>query len=147
MTGYLELLQSSQSRGKTPTDQVENKQDFKTRTTIQSRHSSVLACLSQYCYLHLFSLISPSFHILSHTATSHPYKVFKVYKTFLTKWIAGAGQVCWTSSLHELWCTQRELAALPHQTQPYLGSAVWHRLQSRRPTEQLNRVTDTSERK
>lgn len=61
--------------------------------------------------------------------------------------MTGAGQVCWTSSLQESRYTQREPAAPPHQTQPYLGSAVRHRLQSCRPTEQLNRVTETRQRK
>lgn len=61
--------------------------------------------------------------------------------------MTGAGQVCWISSVQESWYTQWELAAPPHQTQPYLGLAVRHRLQSERPTEQLNRVTETRERK
>lgn len=60
--------------------------------------------------------------------------------------MTGAGQVCWTSSVQESWYTQRELAVPPHQTQPYFGSAVRHRLQSDRPTEQLNRVTATKQR-
>lgn len=61
--------------------------------------------------------------------------------------MTGAGQVCLISSVQESWYTQWELAAPPHQTQPYLGSAVRHLLQSDRPTEQLNRVTGTRERK
>lgn len=65
----------------------------------------------------------------------------------LTKWMTGAGHVCLISSVQESWYTQRELAAPPHQTQPYLGSAVRHRLQSDRPTEQLNRVTEAREKK
>lgn len=61
--------------------------------------------------------------------------------------MTGAGQVCLTSSAQESRYTQREPAAPPHQTQPYLGSAVRHRLQSDRPTEQLNRVTEIKERR
>lgn len=68
-------------------------------------------------------------------------------KKNLTKWITGAGQVCLISSVQESWYTQRELSAPPHQTQPYLGSAVRQRLQSERPTEQLNRVTETRRRR
>lgn len=60
----------------------------------------------------------------------------------LTKWMTGAGQVCLISSVQESQYTQEELAAPPHQTQPYLGLAVRHRLQSDRPAEQLNRVTE-----
>lgn len=65
----------------------------------------------------------------------------KIVKT-LTKWITGAGQVNWTSPLQEPWYTQPEAEVLSHQTQPYLGSAVRHRLQSCLPTEQLNRLTE-----
>lgn len=61
--------------------------------------------------------------------------------------MTGAGQVSLISSVQESWYTQWELAAPPHQTQPYFGSAVRHRLQSDRPTEQLNKVTETRERK
>lgn len=59
----------------------------------------------------------------------------------LTEWMTGAGQVCCTGSLQE--SEYRHLAwAPPHHTQPYFWSAVWQRLQSERPTEQLYRVTE-----
>lgn len=61
--------------------------------------------------------------------------------------MTGAGHVCFTSSAQESRYTQREPDTPAHHAQPYLGSAVRHRLQSDRPTEQLNRVTETEERR
>lgn len=59
----------------------------------------------------------------------------------LTEWMTGAGHVCCTGSLQEF--EYKQLAwVLPHHTQPYFWSAVWQRLQSERPTEQLYRVTE-----
>lgn len=52
----------------------------------------------------------------------------------------GAGHISTTSSLQE--SQNRQLGCSPpHHTQLYLGSAVWQRLQSKCPTEQLYRVT------
>lgn len=62
-------------------------------------------------------------------------------RSVLTEWMTGAGHVCCTGSLQE--SEYKQLAwAPPHHTQPYLWSAVWQRLQSERPTEQLYRVTE-----
>lgn len=57
--------------------------------------------------------------------------------------MTGAGHVCCTGSLQEF--ENRQLAlGPPHHAQPYFGSAVWQRLQSDRPTEQLYRVTEST---
>ena len=54
--------------------------------------------------------------------------------------MTGAGQVCSMGSLQE--SPYRQLAwAPPHHTHPYTASAVWQRLQSDLPTEQLYKVT------
>lgn len=60
----------------------------------------------------------------------------------LTKWMRGAGHVSLTPVEQASWCTQLDCTS-PHHTQSYFWSAVWHRLQSERPTEQLYKVTAT----
>lgn len=59
--------------------------------------------------------------------------------------MTGAGQVCCTGSPQESEYKQLACWAPPHHTQLYLVSAVWQRLQSDRPTEQLYRVTEGGE--
>lgn len=68
----------------------------------------------------------------------------EVREEVLTELMTGAGHVSCTGSPQE--SEYKQLAwAPPHHTQPYFWSAVWQRLQSERPTEQLYRVTEDTE--